>query len=195
MKVLKSVASLLVVCVVLFALGAWSTFGYGLHCVRCLAEKHANEVRLFGVPVYRSTSKLYQAPDYELIIGQPCQHIFRKGGFGRGRYSLRGCSIGCGQTWEGSVFGKRKEAIAATFKLHQQLGQRQLALATLRAIDLALPPDASLDRGDPRSDASKETLFYLPQFLGQAQTADEWRKVLAASETNFRDQSGLPSGQ
>ena len=84
--------------VVCIAFRAWTTFDYGLDCAKCLLGKQFVEQQLFGITVSRRTVNVERAADYERIFGHPCEHVFRKGGFGRGTHSLLSFGIGCGMT-------------------------------------------------------------------------------------------------
>jgi hypothetical protein len=69
MKPLKAILWFSIALIVCVALGAWTTFDYGLRCTKCLADKHVVEEHFFGIPFFRSATDRYPGADYERIFG------------------------------------------------------------------------------------------------------------------------------
>jgi hypothetical protein len=193
MKPFKLLLWLFIGFIVCVALGAWTTFDYGLRCTKCLADKHVVEQHLFGITVSRRTKDRDPAADYERVFGHPCQHIFRRGGFGRGSHSLLGSSIGCGMTGEGVFTRPRLEAVSATYDAERRLHDRDLTLATFQVIDTLMPPDIQMQQRRDLPETAQSTTFLLGSFLRRAKTVEQWHAVLDAARQNFTDTSKLPT--
>src|SRR3954463_11081479 len=76
------------------AFGAWKGYDYSLVCAKCLASKHIIEQHFLGITFSRTMRNTKPAADYERIFGHPCEHIFRKSGFGRVSHSLSRSIVG-----------------------------------------------------------------------------------------------------
>ena len=193
-KTFKFILRLAIALIVCAALGAWSTYDYGLRCTKCLAGKHVVEQRFFGIPFFRSTTTRATEADYERIFGHPCQHIFRKGGFGRGsRLLFMPAAVACGSTAEGSFVRPRIEAVSATYAVERRLPGRELALDTLRAIDQMWPPDIKLEQREEISQQARSTVLNLGFYLPRVKTVEQWQAVLTAAQGGFKDVSNLPA--
>ncbi len=193
MKPSKFILWLFIALIVCIAFGAWTTYDYGLRCTKCLADKHVVEQQLFGITVSRRTKDRDQAADYERIFGHPCEHVFRKGGFGRGWHSLLGSGIGCGMTGEGVFIRPRIEAVSAAYDAEHRLHDRELTLATFQFIDTLMPPDIPMQQRRDLPETTQSTTFLLGSFLRRAKTVEQWRAVLDAAHQNFNDTSKLPT--
>jgi hypothetical protein len=193
MKAIKIILWLFVALIVCIAFGAWTTYDYGLDCTKCLLGKQVVEQQLFGITVFRRTVNVERAADYERIFGQPCEHIFRKGGFGRGSHSLLGSGIGCGMTGEGVFVRPRVEAVSATYAAEQRLHDHELTLDTFRLIDTLMPPNIQMQQRRDLPETAQSTVSLLGSFLRRVKTAEQWRAVLDAAAKNFSDTSNLPN--
>lgn len=193
MRPIEIILWVLIVFVVCLAFGAWSTYDYGLQCTKCLAGKHVVEQQLFGLTVLRGTEDRERAADYERIFGRPCEHVFRKGGFGRGSHSLLGSSIGCGITGEGVLVRPRLEAVFAAYDIERRLIDPELTLATFDLIDTLMPPDISIDQRHAVPDTAQSKSFLISLYLRRANAVEEWRAVLHAARGDFSDRSNLPT--
>jgi hypothetical protein len=191
MKLSKVLLWLAIVFIACVALGAWTTYDYGLRCTKCLAGKHVVEQQLFGITVSRHTTDRDTAADYERIFGHPCEHVFRKGGFGRGWHSILGSGIGCGITGEGAFIGPRIEAVSATYDADHRLHDHDLTLATFQFIDTLMPPDIQQQQRHDLPATAESTTSLLGSFLHHAKTVEQWRAVLDAARQNFSDTSNL----
>jgi hypothetical protein len=174
------------------ALGAWSTYDYELNCTKCKFHKHVVVERFLGIPFYRSTTEHGSGADYQRIFGQPCQHVFRRGGFGRSSRGLIGGAGGCGITAEGNFLRPRTETVEATFDLEHQIPNKELAVQTFQLIDRFLPPDARMEQREQFPNASLGNLFQLRMYLFRVQTSEQWRDVLECARENFSRQPQLP---
>src|SRR5688572_26370916 len=103
----------LAVLLTLSALSPWAVFDYGYRCTKCLADSHVVERSFIGFIYSKTVTPRGAGSDYERIFGQPCQHVFRKGGCGR----RRGPLISCGETAEGVMFAPRNIAVKACYDL------------------------------------------------------------------------------
>jgi hypothetical protein len=156
--------------------------------------KHTVEQRFFGITCFRRTSDGSPGPDYARIFGHPCQHVFRKGGFGRGaRFLFMPTVIGCGSTAEGMLVRPRVEAVAATFAAERRLRDRGLALDTFRVIDNLFPPDTESNQLRELPKEARSAASSLGFYLSRVQTVEEWQAVLTAAHGGFKDVSNLPT--
>jgi hypothetical protein len=188
-KVILCVFAAFILCI---AFGAWTTYDFGLRCTKCLADKHVVEQQLFGLTLSRRSKDRDPAADYERIFGHPCEHVFRKGGFGRGWHSLLGSGIGCGITGEGVLIRPRIEAVSAAYDAEQRLHDRKLTLDTFQLIDTLMPPDIQMRHRHDLPETAQSTTLLLGSFLRRAKTVEQWRAVLAAARKDFSDTSNLP---
>src|SRR4051794_1718609 len=79
----RSVLVLAVAVAMALLFGAWTTEDHELHCTRCLARKYVVDERFLGLMFFRKTTGRPGPGDYERIFNRPCEHVFRRGGFGR----------------------------------------------------------------------------------------------------------------
>ena len=185
MKIVKRVAF----AAVAFAVGLFiggSTYDYGLHCTKCLLDRHVGVLKCFGIPFYRSSTERSRAADYEGIFNQPCRHVFRTGGFGRS--SMFGGRIGCGTTAEGAFLRYRFRAVATTYQLAKRFGDKQIARDTFAIIDRLMPPDTRRSQGA----FIPSELLYLSDYLDRITTREEWLDVLRCATNDFREKPNLP---
>jgi hypothetical protein len=192
MKPFKIILWLCIGLVASVVLGAWGTYDYGLRCTKCLAKKHVVEHQFLGIPVSRRTKDQKEAEDYEGVFGHPCEHVLRKGGFGRTRYSLFGGGIACGITGEGSFFRPRMQAASAAYEVQGRLDDRALALETFQFIDGLMPPDLRFEQRKELPLAASVTLSYLAGYLEDSQTVEQWREALHTARKDFTEISNLP---
>ena len=193
MKPFKVILWLFITFIACIAFGAWTTYDYGLQCTKCLADKHVVEQQLFGITVSRRIKDGDPAANYERIFGHPCEHVFRKGDFGRSRHSLLGSGIACGITGEGAFVRPRIEAVSATYDAEHRLHDHDLTLATFQLIDTLMPPDIQMQQRRDLSKTTQSTTFNLGLFLRRAKTGEQWLAVLDAARQNFTDTSNLPT--
>jgi hypothetical protein len=193
MKISKCFLWLSIAAFICGAFGAWTTFDYSLDCTKCLASKHVVEQKAFGITISHSTEDEDKGEDYPRIFGHPCEHVFRKGGFGEAWHSLFGSGIGCGVTGEGIFIRPRLEAVAVTYDAEQRLHDRDLTLATFQLIDTLMPADSRMPPQHAWPQTPRRTTSLLGIFLRRAETVEQWRLVLEAAYQNFPDTSKLPT--
>ena len=99
----------------------------------------------------------------------------------------------CGSTGEGSFLRPRIEAVAATYAIERRLPNRELALDTLRTIDQIWPPDIKLEQRQELSQQARGTVLNLSFYLPRVKTVEQWRRVLMAAHSEFKDVSNLPA--
>jgi len=185
MKIVKRVAFAAVAVAVGLLIGG-STYDYGLRCTKCLLDRHIIERKCFGIPFYRSSTKRTKAADCEGIFNQPCQHVFRTGGFGRS--PLFGGSIGCGVTAEGNFLRYRIQAVVTTYELAKRFGDKQTARDTFAVIDRLMPPDTRPSEGA----YIPSELMQLSWYLEKVTTREEWLDVLRCATNGFHEKPNLP---
>jgi hypothetical protein len=173
---------------ILVAVGAWTTWDYGLDCTKCLAEGRVVEEHVFGFVVFRRTTFAPPPTDYERIFGRPCEHEFRRGGFGRTAHAYGG-TIACGMTAEGWRVEPRLEAVAATYDASVASAMRPSRSKTLAFVDTLIAPDTTIatsndDTFRPRAIALRELAYR----LRRATTLDGWRAALRSGRA-WRSQS------
>ena len=163
------------------ALSAWAllicagnTYDYGLQCTRCLREYHVVQLRLWQIPFYQTKTVQFAGYDLESITGKPCEHIYRRTGFGES-WALG--LIGDGMTGEGSFFRMRSYALRDAFKTYQQFPDKELMRKTLNFIDACLPPDASVQ--DRKTYPNQIYLMFLSRSLTDVRSAQDWKAALA----------------
>jgi hypothetical protein len=193
---LKPLAALAVLCLLLWffapvALGAWTTFDYGLCCTKCLRYRHVIEQRFLGIKFHCSTSEWTPGANYTGIFGQPCDHIVRGGGCGRSSHSPHG-SVRCGFTADGSFLRPRIQAVALIFELAGRLGDNQLARDSFKLIDRLMPPDAQSARRPEIPRQSIDSLWQLLYNLERVRTVADWQSVLQSAKEDFRLKRQLP---
>ena len=164
-----------------------TTWDYGLDCTKCLAEGRVVEERVFGFVVFRRTTFEPPPTDYERIFGRPCEHEFRRGGFGRQAH-FHGGTIACGMTAEGMRIEPRLHAMGATYDVERRLGDRALAIETLAFIDTVIAPDEGIASSDDAFRGRAIALGELAHRLERATTVDDWRAALRSGRA-WRSQS------
>jgi len=185
MKIVKKVALVVAPLGVALILGG-ETYDYGLQCTKCLLYRHITVQRCFGIPFYRSSTERTKETDYEGIFGQPCQHIFRTGGFGRQAWFVG--SVGCGSTADGSFLRWRMKAVAMTYELAKRFGDKQTARDTFAIIDRLMPPDSRMSWNAK----IPGELFDLCLYLERVGTREDWLDVLRCATNDFRQKPNLP---
>jgi hypothetical protein len=185
MKNLKRAVLILVGFAIALLFGG-STYDYGLSCTKCRLSRHVVLQRCFGIPFFRSSTEGTRAADYEGIFGQPCRHVFRKGGFGRSSWFFPGG--GCGTTAEGNILRFRTQAVATTFELAKRFGDKESARNTFAIIDRLMPPETRRLEGPyiPRE------LIELSFDLEKVGTHEDWLNVLRRAATNSNEKLNLP---
>lgn len=171
--------------VLAFLLGAWTTIDYGLRCTKCLTDQHVVEQRFFGITFARSAKARTPPADYERIFGRPCEHVFRKGGFGWGTHGLLGGIIGCGITGEGMFVEPRIIAIRSVYSAEARLHERDLTLASFELVDRLFPADLNLKDRKSLDYTTPSTLVTFASYLEKAQSVDAWRKAIAEAKDDF----------
>jgi hypothetical protein len=174
------------------AFGGWVVDDYGLRCTKCLETKHVVVQRFLGIPLYKRTQDHKPPGDYERVFGHSCEHVFRKGGFGRTTCSIFGSGIGCGRTGEGMVLAPRISAVGATYEAEKLLHDRELVHETFQLIDSLVPPDSSFERRKELSPIDGVTLMRLAHHLHRVKTAEQWRAVLDAARQGYEALNKLP---
>jgi hypothetical protein len=96
----KRIAILSVIIVILFGvfsfIPCWSVSHLSYTCRLCDAHKDKRETRVLGLPVWISRSKLRRSPltdIYEQYIGEPHNHEWAGGGFGRKTGTIFGPTV------------------------------------------------------------------------------------------------------
>ena len=188
-EVLLVLSAFLLLVIACTAFGAWKGYDYSLNCTRCLKSKHVIEQQFFGVTFSRTSKDMDLSADYERIFGHPCEHIFRKGGFGRTSHSLSRSIVGCGLTGDGSLLRPRLEAVSAVYDAEHLFHDRDLTLDTFRLIDTLMPPDIRMEQRNDLTRAAQSNLFLFGSSLRDVGTAQQWQRVLDAAKKDFRDTS------
>jgi hypothetical protein len=170
---------------VLIVLGAWETYDYGLNCTKCELTKHVVDERFLGIAVFRSSTSRGSDAAYRGIFGHPCEHVFRKTGFGAVLHGIPGTPCRCGVTGEGSLFQQRSRAVKATYELDKKFSNKELALESFRLIDRLMPPDTLLTDYRKIPDQSQVTLRRLWDYFFCVETVEEWREVLDCAGDGF----------
>jgi hypothetical protein len=101
--------------------------------------------------------------------------------------------VGCGSTAEGSFVRPRVEAVSAAFATERRLSDRALALETFRIIDQLWPPNIELEQRQEISQQARGTVLNLSFYLPRVKTVEQWRTVLMAAHSEFKDVSNLPA--
>ena len=170
--------------------GGWLTYDYGLHCTRCLLDRHVIEKRLFGYTVSRRETVRTPAQDYERLFGHPCKHVFRTGGTGSSRGLFLDRGIMCGITAEGAIFSYRLGAMQSVYDVERNFVDNELALRTFKLIDGLLPADATLDDIENLTPDFAGVLSLLARKLYKVSSTEEWRGVLKDAEGGFTSELG-----
>ena len=155
-----------------------STYDYGLKCTKCHLGKHVVLRMCFGIPFYRSSTEGTRAADYQGIFGQPCRHVFRKGGFGRSSWFFGGG--GCGITAEGNILRFRTQAVNTTFELAKRFGDKESARKTFAIIDRLMPPETRRLEGPYIPGELIELSFELEK----VEKHEDWLNLLRRAESN-----------
>jgi len=179
--------------VAVWYLGGRTTYDYGLNCTKCHKDYHVVERKFLGF-TYNTKKTLRQDPPYyATFTGQECDHVFRRGGFGRSTFF----GIGCGITGEGIFFRDRNRALRSAFRLGDQLDAPELAKRTMVVVDSLLPPDIDWMEKPRKTDEEQMMLYLFGAMLEKIEDEDAWRKLLLVAETgtlsdleNFFTQQG-----
>ena len=180
---------------------------YTAICARCLQHVHGMEKSVFGfryskkeVPTQASGGLM--SPDvfgspiaaidpqlYQEIVGTPCKHAFKRGGFCR--YS--GGMVGCGSYGEGQQYEYRNALVETLYRAYLRIPDKAIARENFELIDQLLPigPPGSRERPvfqHPYEAEARpnEPLSILLRGVGLVDTADEWRKALDAVRAGGR---------
>lgn len=135
----------------------YQRFSIGAICPKCLQRASIREKRIHGVTIYRSI-RLDQSPGeimssaalgpaqpevspalYEQFLGRKCDHVFKRGGFGRTSGFLLGHVHADGIYMESSWFAPRIEAVESLYLAFVNSGSEGLARRTYAIIDTAIP--------------------------------------------------------
>ena len=159
-------------------LGGRTAYDYGLKCTKCHKDYHVVERKFLGF-IYNTKKTLREDPPYYAIFtGQECDHVFRRGGFGRSTIF----GIACGITGEGNFFRERNRALRSVFHLGDQLDAPELAKRTIGVIDSFLPPDVDWLEKPRGNDEEQIMLFLLGAMLEKVENKDAWSKILSVAE-------------
>jgi hypothetical protein len=133
---------------------------------------------VFGPPIAAIDPQLYQE-----IVGTPCKHAFKRGGFCR--YS--GYTVGCGSYGEGRQYEYRNALVETVYRAYLRIPDKMIARENLDLIDQLFPivppggREAPVFRHPAEAEARpNEPLSILLRGVGLVDTADDWRKVLDA---------------
>ena len=177
---------------------------YGATCTRCLQRQKGLETWLLGARVWH-TEKLapplwvgYDPDDpplpavapkiYEEIFGQPCDHLFKREGFGREQHSFLMSSIGCGQYPDGIAFSPRANFIEALYRLHKRVKNPPFARATYAVLDQLFPPNTSITAALDLHHEAMWPTSYLAQataILNLIDSEAEWKTALDFFNNSF----------
>jgi hypothetical protein len=181
---------------------AWSTrtiVDYGATCARCLQHVKGVETWILGVRVshkevavqrrgglmsvdtFDPRIPLVDPSAYEKIFGQPCQHLFKRGGFGREKHFFVGSLAGDLSSPAGPAFSPRTDAIEALYRLNDRVKDDVLAKSTYAVFDRLFPPDTALEAAlELRREFLYPTskLATATSILNVIDSNTEWRTVL-----------------
>jgi len=158
-------------------------------CANCLQHAYLHEKSWLGV-TYASDCRLAQGHGgimssatfspaipqtdpklYEEILGQPCQHCFKKGGFGRTSTSLIGTLHADGSYVEWHRFLPRVTVIEGIYHCYRATRSKDLATRTYGELDRLLPVDAD-------EIWSYKELMDIGNRLKAVSSEEEWEKLL-----------------
>jgi hypothetical protein len=152
------IPSVAVFLVILFAWSTRTVVDYSATCARCLQHVRGTDIFILGIRVSHKERAVQQhgglmsvdafgpripsvdSSAYEKIFGHPCQHLFKRGGFGRQTLGL----VADGYYPEGVAFSPRTDAIEALYRLHARVDDQPLAQSTYAVIDRLFPSDTPI---------------------------------------------------
>ena len=143
--------------------------GYCYYSRRQLAQRHGGIMSpaSFSPSIPQVDPQLYQE-----IFGRPCEHRFKKGGFGRARRTPLGTRYSDGTHNEWHVFLPRLTLVEGIYHCYQATGNASLARETYQVIDELLPVDAEEIR-------HYKELLDLGDRLKKVSNEEEWMKLLS----------------
>jgi hypothetical protein len=165
-------------------ISGFSNYDYGLRCTRCLREYHVVENRFCGITYWKMEKLIFPGYNWEEITGTPCQHIYRKGGYGQEKFSLFGAGEHDGMTPEGNLFRPRLQTLQDAFDLYSRFPNKELMRETIADADQCLPADATADFAhDPRNKSGY--LVLLAFSLDKAQSEQDWKTALESTRAQL----------
>jgi hypothetical protein len=159
----------------------FSTYDYSLKCTRCLQEYQVVEYQFCGGTYHSKKHLVFERYDMNEILGAPCEHVYRTGGFGREAVGM----ISDGETAEGNFFRPRWEVIETAFALNKQFPNKELLRRTLTITDKMFPPDALMKDKAVIYKENGDVFTSLWANLAQAKTAEAWERAVSDAETEF----------
>ncbi|MBI4879641.1 MAG: hypothetical protein HY812_08290 [Planctomycetes bacterium] len=148
----------------LFAASTYSESWISAICPRCLQHAYIHQKSLlYVIPIYRNTtlsqshgglmSSATFSPripqvnpgTYEEILGGPCDHVFKHGGFGVTQGFIIGGLHADGREEHWSRVTPRLRAIGALYGAYGRTGDRETIAAIYELIDSAFPVDDESD--------------------------------------------------
>ncbi|MBC2601167.1 hypothetical protein [Puniceicoccus vermicola] len=203
---MKLAKRLLILALVVAAIGLFTgtLIGYSSICVRCLEERRGKEIRIFGIRISDKQKKVEgnssqintlslppipmgRTETFNLILEQPCQHLFKRRGFGRSGILSGG--VACGVYGEGQWAEPRLYAMSALDHLYQRVPDLRLARETYTIINDLYPADT------PIKDAYyEESFLQRNQFsaaLNIIDSPEQWEETLRFFESGS-DQEIFP---
>lgn len=188
----KRLKRLIIIIGLVTVVGVFSgtTVDYSADCIRCLRYERGLEHFVFGIKVYHKhglarddyriigdfrlpTIPMGSPSFYDALLESPCQHVFKRSGFGRS--PLLGGSIGCGSYGEGRIFRPRRYALSALQLTHGRVPNLSLARATYDLIEQVFPSDESYDDLSDRGVSQIEEMSFI---LNLVESEEEWRVAL-----------------
>ncbi len=199
----RSIIAILCLIALIFLLeffGAYTVTYYSAICPKCLQHAYLTVKEYLGFTIYKKTelsqshgglmspaafSPQIPSPDprtYDEIHGKKCDHVFKKGGFGRSEYGiLLVINHADGICMEWTIFSSRIAAVEILYLLYNTYQDKSLALKTYNLIDRACPIDSkTLKKIDIIHDFTSA--------LNKVQTKEEWEKEIASFEIKLKDQ-------
>jgi hypothetical protein len=167
--------------------GGWQTYDYGLQCTKCVLDRYIVEKRLFGITIFRRETVQTPARDYERLFGKACDHIFRKGGFGRTTGILLARSTADGLTAD-HIFSYRTTAVRVTFDAELRLHDSALALRSFSFIDGLLPADFPVADQKKLNPNFAPILFLFADKLQQVNSTAGWQQILEEAQAGFTNE-------
>lgn len=168
---------ILVVCA-----SGFETYDYSLRCTKCLREYQAVEYQFFGITYRKIERPGFAGHDLTDVLGAPCQHVYRIGGFGRESGWPLGRVMGDYGAPEGGLFRPRWGVLAAAFSLYERFPNKELLRRTFRITDSILPADATIDYLKGPNHNHLDILFMLDTDLNQAKSEQDWEQAVKKAE-------------
>jgi len=203
---MKPAKRLLLLTLVVGAIGVFTgnRIGYSSICTRCLEQRRGKEVMIFGQRIHHHQEPMDRnsrvieylgwpsipmgrTETFALILGQPCQHQFKRTGFGRSGIILGG--IACGFYAEGPFFKPRLYAMSALDLLYQRIPDLQLTRETYAAIDRLYPVDSPQYRAHLDEGYYEKSRLFLP--LNLIEFREQWEEFLKVLHSDV-DQPSPP---